>query len=58
MALAPFYPEPHLLQKFNMALNGKLTHWLDVFDVVFHAALPVLFIVAFIRKIRSKPSMP
>lgn len=38
LAAAPFYPEPHLWQKFKMLLEGTLTRPEDVFDVFFHSA--------------------
>jgi len=33
---APFVPEPHLVEKARMALDGTLTRPLDLFDVVWH----------------------
>ena len=48
MALMPFQPEPHLVQKFDMLMAGNLTKPLDMFDVVWHL-LPVgLLITKFI----------
>ncbi len=45
MLLAPFQPEPHLVQKFNMLMAGNLTKPLDMFDVVWHL-LPVGLLIA------------
>jgi hypothetical protein len=42
MALAPFYPEPHLWQKAKMLLDGELKRPEDLFDVLFHGALLIL----------------
>ncbi|MDZ4700078.1 MAG: hypothetical protein SH809_10265 [Rhodothermales bacterium] len=42
MALAPFYPEPHLWQKARMLFAGELTRPEDIFDVLFHSALLIL----------------
>jgi len=36
MLLAPFQPEPHLVQKFNMLVQGNLSKPMDLFDVVWH----------------------
>ena len=36
MALAPFTPEPHLVEKFRMLLDGTLSRPIDLFDVAFH----------------------
>jgi len=33
---SPFVPEPHLVEKARMAMNGTLTHPIDLFDVVWH----------------------
>lgn len=37
MALAPFTPEPHLLEKLRMLSNDTLSRLLDMFDLLFHA---------------------
>ena len=36
LALMPFQPEPHLVQKFDMFMAGNLTKPLDMFDVLWH----------------------
>ncbi|MDT8375774.1 MAG: hypothetical protein RQ867_03435 [Mariprofundaceae bacterium] len=41
MALAPFAPEPHLLEKFRMLADGLLTKPIDIFDLFWHL-LPVM----------------
>lgn len=33
---APFVPEPHLIEKARMAMNGTLTRPVDLFDVAWH----------------------
>lgn len=33
---APFVPEPHLVEKARMAMNGTLTRPIDLFDVAWH----------------------
>lgn len=42
MALAPFTPEPHLLQKFLMAINGLAFSMMDVFDVFMHVGFAII----------------
>jgi hypothetical protein len=37
LGLAPFQPEPHLLQKLRWLMQGELVRPLDVFDLVMHA---------------------
>ena len=43
MALAPFTPEPHLLEKLRMLSNGTLSRPLDMFDLLLHA-LPLILL--------------
>lgn len=45
LGLAPFQPEPHLLEKWRMLRHGELTRPLDIFDVFFHLA-PTLLLLA------------
>lgn len=42
MALAPFHPKPHLVEKVQMLLAGDLKRPLDIFDLFLHAAPLVL----------------
>ncbi len=42
MALAPFFPKPHLVEKLQMLAAGELVRPLDVFDLVMHGAPLVL----------------
>lgn len=41
---APFVPEPHLVEKARMAMNGTLTRPIDIFDVVWHLLPSALLI--------------
>lgn len=38
LALAPFYPKPHLLEKLQMLFAGDLRRPLDIFDLFLHGA--------------------
>ena len=49
LGLAPFFPEPHLVEKLRMLYNGELTKPVDIFDLLMHASLPVLLIAKLIR---------
>lgn len=44
MGLAPFFPEPHLLEKLKMLAEGRLVRPLDIFDLCLHAT-PVLLVL-------------
>ncbi|MFW5689909.1 MAG: hypothetical protein ACOC1U_10080, partial [Spirochaetota bacterium] len=45
LGLAPFRPEPHLVEKLRMLFEGTLTRPLDIFDLVLHATPIVLLLV-------------
>jgi hypothetical protein len=44
LGLAPFQPEPHLLEKLRMLGNGQLNRPMDIFDLCMHGA-PFLLIL-------------
>ncbi len=45
LALAPFFPQPHLVEKLRMLAAGELVRPLDIFDLVFRCAPLVLLVV-------------
>lgn len=45
MGLAPFFPQPHLIEKLVMLRNGTLVKPIDIFDLLMHSA-PILLLVA------------
>lgn len=49
MMLAPFKPEPHLLEKSRMLLNGELSRPIDIFDLFWHSFLIVLLAIRLLR---------
>ena len=49
MSLAPFSPEPHLVEKSRMLLNGELTKPIDIFDLFWHSFLIVLLAIRILR---------
>lgn len=44
LGLAPFRPQPHLVEKLRMLVEGTLHRPIDMFDLVLHG-LPVLLLV-------------
>jgi hypothetical protein len=54
MALAPFYPEPHLWEKLKMLAAGTLTRPLDIFDLLFHAVPVALLVWRLARMARAR----
>jgi hypothetical protein len=53
MALSPFAPEPHLLEKFRMLTEGTLTRPADIFDVFWHLS-PAALLAAKLLRARRK----
>ncbi len=43
LGLAPFFPEPHIVEKLRMLRTGQLKRPLDIFDLLLHLA-PFLFL--------------
>jgi hypothetical protein len=54
LGLAPFSPEPHLLEKSRMLLNGSLVKPLDMFDLLFHGSVPLLLAIKIFRSGQKK----
>ena len=51
LGLAPFVPEPHIVEKIRMLSRGNLSKPIDIFDLLYHG-LP--FILLFIKLIRLR----
>ena len=45
LGLAPFFPEPHLVEKLRMLAAGKLKRTIDIFDLLMHAAPSILLAI-------------
>jgi len=45
LGLAPFRPEPHLVEKLRLLVNGQLVRPVDIFDLFMHGA-PLLLVIA------------
>ncbi len=50
---APFTPEPHLVEKLRMLMQGTLVQPIDIFDLVMHGA-PFLLLFAKIARSASR----
>ena len=53
LGLAPFMPEPHVVEKLRMLRQGTLTKPIDIFDMLLHAApflLALLKLALMLRK--------
>lgn len=54
LGLAPFSPQPHLVEKLHMLFDGTLSKPIDIFDLVLHGAPLVLLIIKTVRYFRFK----
>lgn len=54
MGLAPFVPQPHLWEKLMMLLDGSLTKPVDIFDLLWHSALPILVVMKVVLARRQR----
>lgn len=56
LGLAPFVPEPHVLEKLKMLAGGELSRPLDIFDLFLHGTPWVLLILKLVRNVSNKSS--
>jgi len=49
LGLSPLLPEPHLLQKLALLVDGQLDKPIDRFDLLMHASLPLLLVIKWVR---------
>ena len=54
LGFAPFYPQPHIVEKLRMLLAGTLKRPIDIFDLVWHAWPFVLLAYRISRDIRLR----
>jgi len=54
IGLAPYAPEPHVLEKLKMLEAGNLTRPIDMFDLVMHSAPWVLLVLKAVRQFSAK----
>lgn len=50
LGLAPFQPEPHLVEKIRMLSQGTLSRPIDIFDLFLHSAPLVLLALKALRQ--------
>jgi hypothetical protein len=49
MAMLPFQPQPHLVEKLGMLSDGTLSKPIDIFDLLWHLLPTILLLVKFLR---------
>ena len=56
MGLAPFSPQPHLVEKIGMLFDGTLVRPIDIFDLFLHGTPLVLLALKLYRMASQKRS--
>ena len=56
LGLAPFVPEPHLVEKLRMLAAGTLSRPIDIFDLFLHGTPPLLLALKLGRMWRQRAS--
>lgn len=54
LGLAPFVPQPHIVEKLTMLMNGSLSRPIDIFDLFLHGTPWVLLGIKLVRVGRTK----
>ena len=54
LGFAPFYPQPHIVEKIRMLLDGTLKKPIDIFDLVWHTWPFALLVYRIFRDIRHQ----
>lgn len=49
LGLAPFTPEPHLLEKLRLLSQGSLQRPIDIFDLLLHGTPVLLLLLKLVR---------
>ena len=57
LGLAPFVPEPHVLEKLTMLFNGELAKPVDIFDLLLHGTPWVLLMLKTSTLIIKQPEI-
>jgi hypothetical protein len=54
LGFAPFFPQPHIVEKIRMLLAGTLKKPIDIFDLVWHSWPFVLLAYRISRDLRNQ----
>ena len=53
LGFAPFFPQPHIVEKLRMLMAGTLKRPIDIFDLFWHAWPFVLLTYLIFRDLRN-----
>jgi len=54
LGFAPFYPQPHIVEKIGMLISGTLQKPLDIFDLFWHSWPFLLIACRAVQDIRGR----
>ncbi|MFP8781394.1 hypothetical protein [Hydrogenophaga sp. RWCD_12] len=54
LAIAPVVPEPHLIEKWRMLMQGTLSKPIDIFDLLLHTVPLVLLAIRLWREVQRR----
>jgi hypothetical protein len=54
LGFAPFFPQPHIMEKTRMLFTGTLKRPIDIFDLVWHSWPFLLLAYRVVRDMRNK----
>ena len=57
LVLAPFTPEPHVVEKLRMLSEGTLAKPIDIFDLLMHGS-PILIFIAKVSRTLYLKAVP
>ena len=54
LGLAPYAPEPHVVEKLRLLFQGNLSRAIDIFDLALHGAPWLILLVVVGLELRSR----
>lgn len=54
LGLAPFRPQPHLVEKLQMLFQGTLSRPIDIFDLLLHSVPILVLLVKILRDVVTR----
>ena len=54
LGFAPFFPQPHIVEKVRMLIAGTLKRPIDIFDLIWHAWPFALLAYKVVRDVTSR----
>lgn len=58
LGIAPLGAQPHLVEKLDMLMDGRLVRPIDIFDLFLHSIFAILLLVKLVRMMLYKNTEP